>query len=102
MDKHPGSAENMKKGGADESSGKRQNSPFRQLHMSGHDLNHTYKNPMAKISMDLSENSSYMHPLSHGGAPKPDVPPQVWSKANSIKPMSQQGSAGKTGPPKLT
>lgn len=102
MQKHSGEAEHMKKGGADETSGKRQNAPFRQLHEGGHMLNHGYKNPSAKISLDLEDNPSYMHPHDSGnGHVKPATPPRVWDRANSIKPMEQQGP-GKTGAPKVS
>ena len=97
--RHPGSAEHMKSGGADESSGKRQNSPFRALHEGGHALNHSFKNPMAHVmGLEGMDNASYMHPLDmgDGSGPKPEMPPKSWDKANAIKPMSQQGRAGKT------
>jgi hypothetical protein len=101
MVKHTGEAENRRLGGPDESGVSRQNAPFRQLHEGGHALNHGYKVPAAKISLDLAENASYMHPLDHGSGPKPEVPPKVWGKANAVKPMSQQGT-GKAGPPRIT
>lgn len=96
MQKHTGEAENRRKGGPDESGVLRQNAPFRGLHLGGHDINHAYKVPSAKISMDISENHSYMNPMDHGvGALKPEIPPKAWEKASSVKPISQQG-AGKT------
>jgi len=101
MQKHTGEAEKMRTGGPDESGVSRQNSPFRELHQGGHNLNHGYKVPMAKISLDLSENHSYANPMDHGSGLKPEVPPNVWAKANSVKPMSQQGP-GKSGPAKIT
>jgi len=102
MKTHTGEAENRRPGGPNESGVSRQNAPFRQLHEGGHALNHGFKVPMAKISLDLKDNASYMHPLDHGsGTPKPEVPPRVWAKANAIKPMSQQG-AGKSGPARIS
>ncbi len=102
MNRHTGEAENMRSGGPNESDVSRQNSPFRELHQGGHNLNHGYKVPMAKISLDLSENHSYANPMDHGsGGMKPEVPKQVWAKANAIKPMSQQGT-GKSGPARIT
>jgi hypothetical protein len=96
--KHPGSAENMRPGGPDESSGKRQNSPFRALHEGGHGLNHSYKNPVASLLGETGAvNHSYLHPLDHGAGPAPEVPKGAWAKANEIKPISQQGRAGRTG-----
>lgn len=94
--KHTGSAENMRPGGPDESTVARQNAPLRDLHKGGHDLNHSYKNPVAFISPDVmaaGTNHSYLHPMSHAG--KSEVPPKVWEKANKIKPIMQMGT-GKT------
>jgi hypothetical protein len=91
--KHTGKAENMKSGGADESSVKRQNAPLRDLIESGHELNHSYKNPPATASLDTKAagtNHSYLHP--HGGKP---FGIKSFEKANVIKPMSQMGT-GKT------
>ena len=102
MSRHTGEAENRRPGGPDESGVMRQNSPFRELHQGGHNLNHGFKVPAAKISLDISENHSYMNPMDHGsGGMKPEVPKQVWAKANSIKPMSQTGP-GKAGPPRIS
>jgi len=101
-EKHTGEVENMRSGGADETKRFRQNSPFRELHKGGHDLNHGYKNPAATL-MGGSDNPSYMHPLSHGlgtGSGTENAP-QALRIANSVKPMSQQG-AGKSGPPKIS
>jgi hypothetical protein len=100
-DKHTGEAENMRSGGPDESSGKRQNSPFRQLSEGGHHLSHAYKSPVAGINGN-TVNHSYLNPMDHGSGMPKNLPPQVWQKANSIKPMSAQGSVGKTGPVKIS
>jgi hypothetical protein len=94
----------MKPGGADETNRERTNSPFRQLHMSGHDLNHTYKVPAPSIlGKGKGANESYMHPhdMGKGTGGGTEAAPQALRVANAVKPMSQQG-AGKSGPPKLT
>ena len=94
--KHTGSAENMKPGGADESSVSRQNAPLRDLQAGGHGLNHSYKNPPATTSLDVKAagtNHSYLHPHSHAGMR--EVPTGGFVKANIIKPMSQMGTGKK-------
>lgn len=91
--KHTGKAENMKPGGADESRVSRQNAPLRDLHQSGHELNHSYKNPPGTVALDVKAagtNHSYLHP--HGGSP---FPTGAMAKANAIKPIRQMGT-GKT------
>ncbi|GAC1687208.1 MAG: hypothetical protein PVS2B2_26100 [Candidatus Acidiferrum sp.] len=87
--KHTGGAENMKPGGADESSVKRQNAPFRDLHKSGHDVNHSYKNPAAMVT-NITSNLSYMHPHDIGAGAK-EVAKGAFGKANIIKPITQVG-----------
>jgi hypothetical protein len=87
--KHTGMAENMKKGGADESSVARQNAPLRDLHQSGHELNESYKIPGAYVT-NIKANASYMHP--HGGNP---FPSGAMQKANAVKPMMQMGAGKK-------
>ena len=105
MNRHTGEAEHRHPGGPDESGVSRQNSPFRELHQGGHNLNHGYKHPPAAISPDViaaGVNHSYLNPMDHGtGGMKPEVPKQVWAKANSIKPMSQTGP-GKSGPARIS
>lgn len=94
--KHTGAAEDMHSGGANESRVVRQNAPLRDLHKSGHDLNHTYKTPVASVSPDVKAagtNHSYLHPHSHAGMR--EVPRKAFEKANVIKPVSQMGT-GKT------
>lgn len=85
----------MKPGGPDESRVSRQNAPFRDLHKTGHDLNHTFKNPVAQATNIGGMNLSYMHPHDHGSGPTPENAPKAFAKANVIKPMSQMGT-GKT------
>ena len=104
MNRHTGEAENRRSGGPDESGVMRQNSPFRALDEGGHMLNHGFKHPPAAISPDViaaGMNHSYLNPMHDGKSLRPEVPKQVWAKANAIKPMSQQG-AGKSGPAKIT
>jgi hypothetical protein len=103
-ERHTGAAENLRSGGPDESGVSRQNSPFRQLHEGGHMLNHGYKHPPAAISPDVAAarmNHSYLNPMHDGTGLRPEVPKQVWTKANAIKPITQQGT-GKTGPARLS
>lgn len=95
-EKHTGAAENMGDYGPDESSVARANAPFRDLHKSGHDLNHTYKTPAAAISPDVKAagtNHSYLHPHSHAGMR--EVARTSWNTANKIKGMNEMGT-GKT------
>jgi len=102
---HTGAAENFRPGGPDESGVSRQNSPFRQLHEGGHMLNHGYKHPPAAIAPDIvaaGRNHSYMNPMDTGGGRlSAEVPKQVWKNANTVKPITQQGT-GKSGPAKLS
>ena len=95
-DKHTGSAQNMKPGGANEVHQDLQNAPLRDLHKSGHDLNHTYKNPVASVSTDVKAagtNHSYLHPFSHAGMK--ETPVKAFEKTNAVKPITQMGT-GKT------
>lgn len=95
-EKHTGAAENMGVFGPDESSVARANAPFRDLHKSGHDLNHTYKNPVAAIAPDVKAagtNHSYLHPHSHSGMR--EVARTAWNTASKIKSMTEMGT-GKT------
>ena len=92
--KHTGDAENMGMFGPDESSVLRQNAPFRDLQHGGHQLNHSYKNPVPAVSPDVKAagtNHSYLHPHSHSGMsdrahgfPTP--------KVNRIRPMGVPGT----------
>jgi hypothetical protein len=92
--KHTGGAENMGQFGPDESGVSRQNAPFRDLHKSGHDLNHTYKNPVPYVSPDVKAagtNHSYLHPHSHAGmrdTPRGFPTPKI----NRIRPMGIPGT----------
>jgi hypothetical protein len=91
--RHTGEAENVSAGGAKEIHRNRVNAPFRDLHLNGHELNESYKNPVASVLGDSNAtNHSYLHPLSHANK----MPPAPWAKASSIKPMSEAG-AGKAG-----
>lgn len=100
--RHTGAAENMSKGGADETSAARQNAPFRQLHETGHHLNHAYKVPAPSLlGLQKAVNTSYMSPVDYGKGITPVVPPKVWGKTNAVKPISQQGP-GKSGPAKIS
>lgn len=95
-EKHTGAAENMGDGGPDESSVARANAPFRDLHKSGHDLNHTYKNPVAAVAPDVKAagtNHSYLHPHSHAGMR--EAARTGFNNANRIKSMKEMGT-GKT------
>ena len=101
-ERHTGAAENMSKGGADESSPKRQNSPFRQLHETGHHLSHSYKVPAPSlVGEKTAVNTSYMSPVDFGRGITPALPPKVWGRVNSVKSINQQGP-GKTGPAKIS
>ena len=94
--KHTGEAEDMGVFGPNESRVARQNAPFRDLHKSGHDLNHTFKNPAAAVAPDVKAagtNHSYLHPHSHSGMR--EVPRKAFSKADIIRPMMNMGT-GKT------
>ena len=64
------------------------NSPFRDLHENGHDLNHSYKNPVANKS---GVNHSYMHP--HEGAS--NAPGFPVHQGAPISPLDQTGKGGK-------
>lgn len=95
--KHTGAAENMGKFGPDESTVERQNAPLRDLHKSGHDLNHSYKNPVAFLSPDVKAagtNNSYLHPLSHSANMR-DTPVQAFKLGGEIKPMRDMGTGKK-------
>ena len=48
-----------------------QNSPFRDIHKDGHDLNESYKMPVAG---HRGVNESYMHPLVGGAGVAPGFP----------------------------
>jgi len=85
--KHTGDAENMGQFGPNESGVQRQNAPFRDLAKTGHDLNHTYKNPVAVVT-NITKNHSYMHPHDGGSG----VPVNGFQKANSIQPMMKVGT----------
>lgn len=80
-----------KRGGGNKKSGSdaHVNSPFRDVHMGGHDLNESYKIPSPNES---GVNHSYMHPLDLGAAENsPGFPsPQ----GNHIAPL-QTGKGGK-------
>ena len=94
--RHTGKAENMMSGGANEAHEERQNAPLRDLVKSGHDLNHSFKNPVQSVSLDVKAagtNHSYLHPLSHAGMK--EAPVGGFVKANIIKPMSQMGTGKK-------
>jgi hypothetical protein len=67
------------------------NSPFRDLHKGGHDLNESYKKPAANES---GENHSYMHPLN-GGAARENAPGFPVAQGAPISPLDQMGKGGK-------
>lgn len=83
----------MRAWGSDESTVEHRNAPLRDLHHNGHDLNHSYKNPVAEVTNIGGVNNSYLHPLSHSGMK--EVPAHAFEKANTIKPISEMGT-GKT------
>ena len=94
--KHTGEAEDMGVFGPNESRVARQNAPFRDLHKSGHDLNHTFKNPAAAVAPDVKAagtNHSYLHPHSHSGMR--EAARTAFTKADIIRPMQNMGT-GKT------
>ncbi len=94
--KHSGAAEKMKPGGENTAYEERQNALFRDLHKSGHDLNHTYKNPAAALSPDVKAagtNHSYLHPHSHAGMR--ETARGSFVKADVIRPMSSMGAGRK-------
>ena len=94
--KHTGEAEDMGVFGPNESRVARQNAPFRDLHKSGHDLNHTFKNPAAAVAPDVKAagtNHSYLHPHSHAGMR--EAARTAFTKADIIRPMQNMGT-GKT------
>jgi hypothetical protein len=91
MEKKSGSAANMGKWGPDESSQAYQNKVFRDLHLGGHDLNHSYKNPVPSVSPDVKKagtNHSYYHPLVD---PAKENSPQAQVRGNRIVPVNQTG-----------
>jgi hypothetical protein len=95
-ERHTGEAEPIR------TSAVRQNAPFRQLHETGHHLNHSYKVPAPSLFGEkTAENTSYMSPVDHGKGITPVVPPKVWGRVNSVKSINQQGP-GKTGPVRIS
>jgi len=89
--KKSGAAATQGQWGTDETSQAHVNKPFRDLHLNGHDLSHSYKNPPAAVSVDVKAagtNHSYHHPIISLAKQNS---PSSQARGNRVVPVNETG-----------